>query len=146
MAKVSLTYKEKTVYRELSSDAIHSIDYRDVLKNDEKKDEFTHVVVGIEYGGTCTLFFERKIKDFETKENIEGALSAALNSFPASGEAGLKLNNDVKEKIGSFKCSVYSDLKLDACVTNLDEPLSLFKSLPKKLFPSGETYAQRGVQ
>lgn len=115
------------------------------MKNDEKKDEFTHVVVGIEYGGTCTLVFERKIKDFETKENIEGALSVALNSFPASGEAGLKLNNDVKEKIGSFKCSVYSDLKLDACVTNLDEALSLFKSLPKKLFPSGERDAQRGV-
>ena len=68
VAKVSLTYKETTVYRELTSDALYNLDYKDLLTNDEKKDEFTHVVVGIQYGGTCTMVFEREIKDGETKE------------------------------------------------------------------------------
>ena len=49
VAKVSLTYKEKTVYQELTPDALKKIDY---------KDEFTHAVVGIQYGGTCTMVFE----------------------------------------------------------------------------------------
>ena len=145
VAKVSLTYKETTVYRELTSDALHNLDYRDLLTSDEKKDEFTHVVVGIQYGGTCTMVFEREIKDGETKEDIEGALSVVLKSIPISGEASLKLNSDEKEKVDNFKCTVYSDLKSNASVANWDEALSLYKSLPTKLSASGETDAERGV-
>ena len=145
VAKVSLTYKETTVYRELTSDALHNLDYRDFLTNDEKKDEFTHVVVGIQYGGTCTMVFEREIKDGETKEDIEGVLSVVLKSIPISGEASLKLNSDEKEKVDNFKCTVYSDLKSNASVANWDEALSLYKSLPTKLSATGETDAERGV-
>ena len=145
VAKVSLTYKETTVYRELTSDALHNLDYRDLLTNDEKKDEFTHVVVGIQYGGTCTMVFERKIKDGETKQDIEGALSVVLKCIPISGEASLKLNSDEKEKVDNFKCTVYGDLKSDASVANWDEALSLYKSLPTKILSSGETDAERGV-
>ena len=145
VAKVSLTYKETTVYRELTSDALHNLDYRDLLTNDEKKAEFTHVVVGIQYGGTCTMVFEREIKDGETKEDIEGALSVVLKSIPISGEASLKLNSDEKEKVDNFKCTVYSDLKSNASVANWDEALSLYKSLPTRLSASGETDAERGV-
>ena len=145
VAKVSLTYKETTVYQELTSDALHNLDYRDLLTNDEKKDEFTHVVVGIQYGGACTMVFEREIKDGETKEDIEGALSVVLKSIPISGEASLKLNSDEKEKVDNFKCTVYSDLKSNASVANWDEALSLYKSLPTKLTASGETDAERGV-
>ena len=102
VAKVSLTYKETTVYQELTSDALYDLDYKDLLTNDEKKDEFTHVVVGIQYGGTCTMVFEREIKDGETKEDIEGALLVVLKSIPISGEASLKLNSNEKEKVSNF--------------------------------------------
>ena len=50
VAKVSLTYKESTVYRELTSDAIHNSDYKEHMADYEEK--FTHIVVGIQYGGT----------------------------------------------------------------------------------------------
>ena len=145
VAKVNLTYKEATVYRELTSDALYNPDYKDLLTNDEKKDEFTHVVVGIQYGGICTMVFEREIKDDETKEDIEGALSVVLKSIPISGEASLKLNSDEKEKVDDFKCTVYSDLKSNASVANWDEALSLYKSLPTKLSAFGKTDAERGV-
>ena len=145
VAKVSLTYKETTVYRELTSDALYSLDYGDLLTNAEKKDDFTHVVVGIQYGGSCTMVFEREIKDNETKEEIEGALSVVLKSIPISGEAKLKLHSDEKEKVDNFKCTVYSDLKSDASVANWDEALLLYKSLPTKLSASGETDADKGV-
>ena len=145
VAKVSLTYKETTVYRELTSDALYNLDYGDLLTNEEKKKEFTHVVAGIQYGGTCTMVFEREIKESETKEEIEGALSAVLKSIPISGEAKLKLNSDEKEKVDNFKCTVYSDLKSDASVANWDEALSLYKSLPTKLSASGKTDAEKGV-
>ena len=145
VAKVSLTYKETTVYRELTSDALHNLDYRDLLTNDEKKDEFTHVVVGIQYGGTCTMVFEREVKDGETKQDIEGALSVVLKCIPMSREASLKLNSDEKEKVDNFKCTVYSDLKSNASVSNWDEALSLYKSLTSKLLASDETDAERGV-
>ena len=68
VAKVNLTYKETTIYQELILEALTNIDYRDLLINIERKDEFTHVVVGIQYGGTCTMVFVRDIKDNETKE------------------------------------------------------------------------------
>ena len=102
VAKVSLTYKETTVYQELTSDALYDLDYKDLLTNDEKKDEFTHVVVGIQYGETCTMVFEREIKDGETKEDIEGALLVVLKSIPISAEASLKLNSNEKEKVSNF--------------------------------------------
>lgn len=35
VAKVSLTYKETTVYQELTLDALHDIDYQDPLESDE---------------------------------------------------------------------------------------------------------------
>ena len=145
VAKVSLTYKETTVYRELTSDALYSLDYGDLLTSDEKKNEFTHVVVGIQYGGTCTMVFEREIKDNETKEEIEGALSVVLKSIPISDAAKLKLNSDEKKKVQNFKCTVYSDFKSDVSVANWDEALSLYKSLPTKLSASGKTDAEKGV-
>ena len=145
VAKVSLTYKETTVYQELTSDALYSLDYKNVLTNNETKDEFTHVVTGIQYGGLCTMVFEREIKDSETKEEIEGALIAVLQSIPISGKAALKLNSNEKEKVDNFRCTVYSDFKLNASVSNWQEAISLYKSLPKQLSASGKSNAQRGV-
>ena len=116
------------------------------MTNYEKKDEFTHVLVGIQYGGTCTMVFEREIKDGETEEDIEGALSVVLKSIPISGEASLKLNSDEKDKVDDFKCTVYSDLKSNASVANWDKALSLYKSLPTKLSASGETDAKEVCQ
>ena len=139
VTKVSLTYKETTVYREITSD------YRDLLTNDENKDEFTHIVVGIQYGRTCTMVFEREIKDGETKEEIEGTLSVVLESIPISGATSLKLNSYEKEKFDDFKCTIYSDLKLDTSVANWDQALSLCKSLPTKLQVSDQTEAKKGV-
>ena len=144
-AKVSVTYKETTVYQELTSDDLYNPDYQDLLTNDEKKYDFTHVVVGIQYGRAFTMVFEREIKNGETKEDIEGALSVVLKSIPISGEASLKLNSDEKEKVDNLKCTVYSDLKSNASVVNSDKALSLYKSLPTKLTVSGETDAERGV-
>ena len=145
VAKVSLTYKETTVYRELTSDALFNIDYKDLLTNDEKKDEFTHVVVGIQYGGTCTMVFEKDIKDSETKEEIEGALSVILKSIPISGKAKLKLSRNEREKFDNLKCTVYSDTKSNASVANLDEALSLYKSFSTELSNLVETETERGV-
>ena len=71
VAKVSLTYKETTVYRALTSDGFYNLDYRNPLIINEAKDKFTHAVVGIQYGITCSMVFEREIKDSETKEEIE---------------------------------------------------------------------------
>ena len=145
VAKVSLTYKETTVYQELTSDALHNLDYGYLLTNSGKEDEFTHVVVGIQYGGMCTMVFEKEIKDSETKLEIEGALKVALKSIPISGEPKLKLNSEDKEKVDNFKCTVYSDFKLNESVTNWDEALSLYKSLPTRLKASGETDTKIGV-
>ena len=145
VAKVSLTYKETTVYQELTSDALHNLDYGYLLTNSGKEDEFTHVVVGIQYGGMCTMVFEKEIKDSETKQEIEGALKVALKSIPVSGEAKLKLNSEDKEKVDNFKCTVYSDFKLNESVTNWDEALSLYKSLPTRLKASVETDTKIGV-
>ena len=145
VAKVSLTYKETKIYQELTSEALTNIEYRDLLTSNERKDEFTHVVVKIEYGRACTMVFERDIKDDETKEEIEEALSAVLESIPKCKEATLKLNSDVIEKVDSFKCTIYSDLKSNAGVTTWNEALSLYKSLSTKFSTSSKADAKIGV-
>ena len=145
VAKVSLTYQETTVDQELTSDALTNIDHRDLLTNNEIKDEFTHVVVRIQYGGTFTMVFERDIKDDETKEEIEEALSAVLKSIPACREVTLKLNSDIIEKVDSFKCTIYGDLKSNAEVTTWNEALSLYKSLSTKFSTSAKADAKIGV-
>ena len=136
VAKVSLTYKEKTVYQELTPDALKKIDY---------KDEFTHAVVGIQYGGTCTMVFERDIKYDETKEEIEEALSTVLKSIPKCMEATMKLNSDVIGKVDNFKCTIYSDLKSNESVTTWNEALSFYKSLSTKFSTSGKADARIGI-
>ena len=145
VVKVCLTCKETTVYQELTSDALRNLEYRDSLTNIEQKHDFTHVVVGIQYGRACTMVFEREIKDNETKEEIEGALLDVLISIPIPGEATLKLNSDEKEKVGNFKCTVFSDLKSDARVTTWYDALSLYKSLPIKVCASGVADTNLGV-
>ena len=136
VAKVSLTYKEKTVYQELTPDALKKIDY---------KDEFTHAVVGIQYGGTCTMVFERDIKYDETKEEIEEALSTVLKSIPKCMEATMKLNSDVIGKVDNFKCTIYSDIKSNESVTTWNEALSFYKSLSTKFSTSGKADARIGI-
>lgn len=60
VAKVSLTYKETTVHRELTSNAVHDIDFKEPLEKYD--DSFTHVVTGIQYGGRFTMVFQRNVK------------------------------------------------------------------------------------
>ena len=67
-AQLNLTYRETTVYRELTSEALKNMNYRDLLADANIKDGFTHIVIGILYGGTCTVIFKRKIFENEKKE------------------------------------------------------------------------------
>ena len=87
VAKVSLTYKETTVYREITSDALYNPDYRDLLTNDENKDEFTHIVVGIQYGRTCTMVFEReRLKMVRPKKKLKEHFQLFLNPSQYLGQ------------------------------------------------------------
>ena len=147
VAKVSLTFKETTVYRELTSDAIHNPYYKELLTDYEKMVEFTHIVVGIQYGGTCTMVFEREVNENEKKEDIQEALCAILNEIPQT-----KYNLSVDEKhkavlsnTNNFRCTVYSDLKSNVSVSNWDDALNLFRSFSFKNSGSGTTDIERGV-
>ena len=147
VAKVSLTSKETTIYRELTSDAIHNHNYKKLLTDYEKKVEFTHIVIGIQYGGTCTIVFERDVKKNEKKEEIEEALCAILNEIP---RAKYNLSVDEKHKAilnntDNFRCTVYSDLKSNLSVSNWDDALNLFRSLSFKNSGSGNSDNGNGV-
>ena len=145
IAKVSLTYRKTTIYKELTSHALYNPDYSDLLRDDEIKDEFTHVVTAIQYGGTCTMVFERKIKDNETKVSIEEALSVVLKSIPISEKDRWKVSWSEREKVENFKCTVYSDFNHNSNVSNWDEALSLYQSLPKKFSAFGKTDSEKGI-
>ena len=145
VAKVSLTYNETTVYRELTSDAIYDIDYKDLLTSDKMKTAFTHVVVGIQYGRMCTLVFERDVKETETKEEIKGALSVALKAIPISTDGNLNLNSNEKEKLDNVRCTVYSDLISITRIGIWDEALALYKSLSTTISASADFNEDQGV-
>ena len=145
VAKVSLTYKKTTVYQELTSDALYDIDYLDLLTGDEKKEAFTHVVVGIQYGEITTMVFERDVKETESKEEIEGVLSIALKNICFSKDGNLNLNGDEKDKVDNVRCTIYSDLISNTKIANWDEVVTLFKSFPRMLSESGGFDKTRGV-
>ena len=145
VAKVSLTYKETTVYQELTLDALYDIDYQDPLARDEQEVAFTHVVVGIQYGGMCTMVFERGVKESETKEEIERELSAALKAIPISTDDNFDLNSDGNEKLDNFRCTVYSDFISNTRIANWNEARALYKSFPAIISISRDFSKDRGV-
>ena len=147
VAKVSLTSKETTIYRELTSDAIQNPYYKELLIDYEEKVEFTHIVVGIQYGGTCTMVFEREVNENEKKEEIQEALCAIVNQIP---RAKYNLSVDEKHKAilnntSNFRCTVYSDPKSNVSVSNWDDALDLYRSFSFKNSGSGTTDIERGV-
>ena len=52
------------------------------------------------------MFFERKNKTNENKEEIERSLSIFLKSILTSGKFALKVSNDEKKIVDNFKCTV----------------------------------------
>ena len=145
MAKVSLTYKETSVYQELTSDSLCDIDYQDLLTSKEEKVAFTHVVVGIQYGGISTVVFEKNVKENESKAEAEEVLSLALKTIPASKDHGMNLSGDIKGKLEKIKCTIYSDFISDTRILNWDDALSPYKPFPTLLSPSGNFENDRGV-
>ena len=145
VAKVSLTYKETTVYQELTLDALCDIDYQDSLASDKQEVAFTHVVIGIQYGGMCTMVFERDLKESETKEEIERELSAAIKAIPISTDDNLNLNSNANKKLDNVKCTVYSDFTSNTRIANWNEAKTLYKSFPAIISTSRDFDKDRGV-
>ena len=144
-AKVSLTYKETTVYRELTADALSHIYFQDVLTGEEERVAFTHVVIAIQYGGRSTMVFERNVKETESKVEIEGALSLALKAIATSKNGKLNLSGNEKESLDNIKCTVYSDSISDTKILNWYDASTLRKTFPTILSASGNYENDRGV-
>ena len=145
MAKVSFTFKETTVYRELTADALYHIDFQDVLTREEEEIAFTHVVIAIQYGGISTMVFERNVKETESKVKIEEALSLALKAMVTSKDGNLNLSSNEKESLDNIKCTVYSDFISDTKIVNWDDASGLYKPFPTILSASGNYENDRGV-
>ena len=136
VAKVSLTFKETTVYRELTEDALHHIDFEDVLTREEEEVAFTHVVIAIQYGGISTMVLERNVKEIESKWETEEALSLALKAIMTSKDGNLNLSSNKKESLDNIKCTVYSDLLSNTKIVNWDEASAICKKFPTILSAS----------
>ena len=145
VAKVSLTYKETTVYQELTLDALYDIDYQDLLASDKQEVAFTHVVIGIQYGGMCTMVFERDVKESETKEEVERELSAAIKAIPISTDDNLNLNSDADKKLDNVRYTVYSNFISNTRIANWNEAKALYKSFPAIISTSRDFDKDRGV-
>lgn len=50
VAKVSLTYKRAMIYKKVTEDTLLNLDHKNLLIGDELDDEFTHVIVAVQYG------------------------------------------------------------------------------------------------
>ena len=145
MAKVSLTFKETTVYRELTADALYHIDFQDGLTREEEEIAFTHVVIAIQYGGISTMVFERNVKEIESKVEIEGVLSLALKAMVTSKDGNLNLSSNEKESLHNIECTVYSDFISNTKIVNWDDASALCKPFPTILSASGNYENDRGV-
>lgn len=132
-AQVNLTYRETTVYKELTSNAFKEIDYHNYLTDDNMKEDFTHVVVGILYGGASTFIFKKKIFENEEKEKIESLLSAALEKISLIDNAKMDMDKTLKAITRDVRVEVYSDMKDTASNNTWHNAIDYCKQLPGKL-------------
>ena len=124
VARVSLTFKETTVYRELTEDALHHIDFEDVLM------QLVIAVIGVQYGGISIMVLERNVKGIESKWEIEGAFSLALKAIVTSKDGNVNLSSNEKESSDNIKCTVYSDLLSNTKIVNWDGASAICKKFP----------------
>ena len=132
-AQVSLTYRETTVYKELTSEALKTIDYPEYLTDANRKDYFTHVVVGILYGCTCTMIFKKKLFENEKKEEINASLLAALEKIPMRDRKKLDMDETLDEITSNVDVSIYCDMKGDHLSISWDDAIDYYEQLPGKL-------------
>lgn len=129
VAAVSLIYKQTTVTKELTPKAFENLDYAKILSDDN----FTHIVVAIQYGGNCAMLLEKKLDRGEKVDNIGGDLKAYIKGGIIGGDASVNHESKVQKYKQEVTCTVRSDIDIDGVVDDLESAKDLYHSLPLKM-------------
>ncbi|XP_071347812.1 uncharacterized protein [Trachinotus anak] len=138
-ARVALTYKTTTKFKELSMNHLG----RGNVKHPYvfEKGIATHVVTGILYGAQAFFVFDREVSENEDHQDIQGNLKLMIQKIPhlaVDGASSLKLEDKDRANVEKFSCRFYGDFSLEKNPVSFQDAIEVYKNLPKLLGVNGE--------
>ncbi|XP_026169471.1 uncharacterized protein LOC113134349 isoform X2 [Mastacembelus armatus] len=138
-ARVTLTYKTTTKFKELSMNHLG----RGNMKHQYVFDKgiATHVVTGILYGAQAFFVFDREVSEKENHQDIQGNLKVMIKKIPCfaiEGEGSLKMEDKDIANVEKFSCKFHGDFSLEKNPVTFQDAVEVYKSLPKLLGANGE--------
>uniref|UniRef100_A0A3Q3MI92 Uncharacterized protein n=1 Tax=Mastacembelus armatus TaxID=205130 RepID=A0A3Q3MI92_9TELE len=123
-ARVTLTYKTTTKFKELSMNHLG----RGNMKHQYVFDKgiATHVVTGILYGAQAFFVFDREVSEKENHQDIQGNLKVMIKK------------NSLLSNVEKFSCKFHGDFSLEKNPVTFQDAVEVYKSLPKLLGANGE--------
>ncbi|KAG0302725.1 hypothetical protein BGZ98_007283, partial [Dissophora globulifera] len=129
---VSLSYSVSTVWEkiEILSKEISALIDLKTLKNTNA----THIVTGIQWGAHMLCSFEHRMKEGESKTEIEGELFSSFERIKFNGEAGATLKQRRAESIKdtSVTVNIYGDIvpKAGDYLTSREDAIQFMRQVP----------------
>ncbi|XP_031136813.2 verrucotoxin subunit beta-like [Sander lucioperca] len=138
-ARVTLTYKATTKFRQLSMNHLGrgNVKYPYVFEQGLA----THVVTAILYGAQAFFVFDREVSEKEDHQDIQGNLKVMIKKIPSfaiEGEGSLKMEDKDREKVDKFSCRFFGDFSIQKSPTSFQDAVEVYRSLPKLLGANGE--------
>ncbi|XP_072553859.1 interferon-induced very large GTPase 1-like isoform X2 [Paramormyrops kingsleyae] len=138
-ARVTLTYKTTTKFRQLSMSHLG----RGNVKHPYvfEKGIATHVVTAVLYGAQAFFVFDREVSESEDQQKIEGNLQVMIKKIPClsiEGEVDLKLTDTDKATVEKFYCKFYGDFALRQNPVSFQDAVKVYTTLPGLLGENGK--------
>ena len=125
-----LIHTIRTKYEQINmvSSAIGKLIDLDTLKDTD----CTHVVVGIQWGGSAFMKVEDSNQDNQETQVIEGKLAAQLEklSLKINGEASVNVSEEEKATFSKFSLEVFGDLSIDKVPQNVVDAVKFMRDVP----------------
>ncbi|XP_039509365.1 cytolytic toxin-alpha-like [Pimephales promelas] len=131
-SRVTMHYSETSRFDQLTMTQLSHITF----PREFDQETATHVVTAVLYGAQAFLVFDQMSTKYESKQDIEGNLNAAVKKIPGfsiEGDASVKLTDEDKKTAENITCTFHGDFHLEKNPTTYMEALDLYKKLPTLL-------------
>ena len=129
-SRVSLKYWSTSRFDRLRMDQLGKVQYPNVFE----KRVATHVVTGVLYGADAFFVLDRRIKEGENKNTVDGTMRTLVKKLPEIKSDTKVLLSDIdKEEADKFECKFHGDLHLPSHPTTFDSAVKIYHKLPELL-------------
>ena len=128
-SRVTLKYSCTTRFEQLTMESLGSIQYPQVLDDQQA----THMVIGVTYGSEAFFVFDRTVSKNENLKDIHGSMEAQISIIPISPTSELISQSHDATETEKFRCKFYGDILLPSNPSTFDDAVEAYRDLPKHL-------------